>query len=97
MFGSKTKTEEAPEVRFYYTGPRWEYKIVNVDVKGIFSSSVNDKRLAKELDILGLAGWELVSVAGIMSQSGAMSSVPTGGALVCTMKRQLGLMRAVTE
>ena len=55
--------------------PQWEYKSVQMDVSGFFSTKLESDQLDAELNALGAAGWELVSAFDLNSGHGRSSGV----------------------
>ena len=55
--------------------PQWEYKSVQMDVSGFFSTKLESDQLDAELNALGAEGWELVSAFDLNSGHGRSSGV----------------------
>jgi hypothetical protein len=54
---------------------KWEYHTVTLDVEGIFNIRVDGGQLTEEFNLLGRAGWELVSMFDLNRGHGRSSSV----------------------
>lgn len=61
---------------------QFEYKVVAYDTKGFFGGNVEVHQIEGQLNLLGNAGWEMVSCTSTNQSYGATKSV------VCIFKRK---------
>ncbi len=54
---------------------KWEYKTIKLDVSGWFLPDVDPSAFDAELNVLGDAGWELVTAFDVNRLRGATSEV----------------------
>ena len=61
---------------------KFEYKVVTYDPSGLFGGNVQVNKIEEQLNLLGDAGWELVSCTSSNQSYGSTKS------LVCIFKRR---------
>ena len=64
---------------------KFEYKVVTYDTKGFWGGTVETRQIEVQLNLLGDAGWEMVSCTSTSQSYGASKSI------VCIFKRKKDL------
>ncbi len=54
---------------------KYEYKLLNIDVKGLTGGIIEMDEMSHQLNILGQEGWELVEILGTNASYGATRKV----------------------